>query len=454
MIKRHKLAIAVVLVSITYLAITYLIISKIAEKFIEEDIAELYALGSEELSTISAEIESSIYSDIYIAQGLVTLLHIDENLALEQFNAISENLISRGKYIRNIGVSPDDVITHLYPLLGNEKALGLNFKTNTDQYATIAEAKRRQSVFIAGPLELVQGGNAIIARYPIFTDFPTNNDYWGGVSVVLDIDTLLADASVANQELNFTFAIRGVNGKGENGQIFYGDHAIFTQPTLTKTVTLPSGSWQIGAILNDALQMNIVQRSLLFQGVSYTVAFLFWLSIMLLLRAYRFAHETSLIDELTKLPNRRYAMSELIKGQQRAGSAFTILNIDVNGLKFVNDNYGHDAGDYLLKNVAKKMVKTLRSSDIVTRLGGDEFLVILPRLMQQSQQEQIINKLKTAVNDMGLIFNTHDIPTSISVGSAMFPSEANDIESLMKVADQAMYQDKLAFKASQNELSK
>ncbi|NMV06081.1 CHASE domain-containing protein, partial [Vibrio parahaemolyticus] len=79
----------------------------------------------------------------------------------------------------------------VYPLEGNEKAIGLDFRTVPNQYRTVQIAKQQKKVYVAGPLELVQGGTALIARYPIFTDIPNNEEYWGGLSVVIDYDKLI-----------------------------------------------------------------------------------------------------------------------------------------------------------------------------------------------------------------------------------------------------------------------
>ncbi|MCE0492388.1 CHASE domain-containing protein [Vibrio salinus] len=98
--------------------------------------------------------------------------------------------------MRNISLYPNDIITHIYPEKGNEQVLGLDLRTVPGQYHTVLKARRYESVFLSSPVDLVQGGQGIIVRYPVFSDFPYKQKYWGGVSVVLDYEKLLRQSGV------------------------------------------------------------------------------------------------------------------------------------------------------------------------------------------------------------------------------------------------------------------
>jgi len=151
-------------------------------------------------------------------------------------------------------------------------------------------------------------------------------------------------------------------------------------------------------------------------------------------------------DDLTKLPNRnlfKYQLSKEIKKSCRSGSPLSLLFLDLDHFKDINDTLGHAMGDKLLKEVSLRIMKCVRNTDTVARLGGDEFAVVLPDASKPRIEmiaQQIINALnKPFILDQNKV--KHYISTSI--GIALYPQDGNDIQSLMKHADQAMYKAKL-----------
>jgi diguanylate cyclase (GGDEF)-like protein/PAS domain S-box-containing protein len=148
-------------------------------------------------------------------------------------------------------------------------------------------------------------------------------------------------------------------------------------------------------------------------------------------------------DLLTGLPNRALLMDrlEFILGSARRRAARAgILFIDLDNFKRVNDLLGHDAGDTMLRAVAGRIEKTLRSVDVVSRLGGDEFLVVLPDLDNEQSCVQVAEKLLAAIAEPVAI-EGHDLSLSVSpsIGIAVFPRDGADAETLIKNADAAMY---------------
>ncbi|WP_164931917.1 EAL domain-containing protein [Janthinobacterium sp. 17J80-10] len=146
-------------------------------------------------------------------------------------------------------------------------------------------------------------------------------------------------------------------------------------------------------------------------------------------------------DVLTGLPNRRLLFDRLtqeMKRSKRAGHRLALFFIDLDHFKEVNDTLGHDCGDQLLIEAAHRISSCVRASDTVARLGGDEFAVVLPNLDDPSRAEQIAAAIiKTLATPFSL--NGHDAYVTASIGISLCPDDGQDIESLMKYADQAMY---------------
>lgn len=149
-------------------------------------------------------------------------------------------------------------------------------------------------------------------------------------------------------------------------------------------------------------------------------------------------------DELTGLPNRTFfyeLFKEAVKKAERSDQGLALLFIDADKFKQVNDIHGHAVGDIYLKKLAKQMRSSIKSTDTLARLAGDEFVAVLPNINDDAPIHEIV---KNIINHAQLPFEVGDkkIYPSISVGIALFPKDAKDWRSLIERADLAMYQAK------------
>ena len=147
----------------------------------------------------------------------------------------------------------------------------------------------------------------------------------------------------------------------------------------------------------------------------------------------------AMVDPLTGLHNRRYAQDRLVAEMaraQRQKSSLTVLMIDLDDLKRINDRWGHGAGDAVLKAFGARLDKAIRGSDLAVRIGGDEFLIILPEC-DRSQVQFVLERL----SELEVQFESQNISFRFSVGSADYqPGETP--EQLLKRADDALYVEK------------
>jgi len=151
-------------------------------------------------------------------------------------------------------------------------------------------------------------------------------------------------------------------------------------------------------------------------------------------------------DSLTGLPNRRYFFEQLAKVKydaDRYGEPFTVVFLDMNGLKEINDNLGHQAGDLALKVIGQKIRENIRQSDVGVRLGGDEFGIIY-RKMGFAEGSKKIAELREKFAELYL--EKYQRTFSLAVGGATYPTEAGNIDMLLKLADDRMYEDKRKIK--------
>jgi len=145
-------------------------------------------------------------------------------------------------------------------------------------------------------------------------------------------------------------------------------------------------------------------------------------------------------DYLTGLYNRRYIEDTVKRLNTERNLPFTVMVLDVNGLKLTNDAFGHETGDRLLKTVSDIMTKVCRADDIIGRVGGDEFIILLPRT-----DEKQAEKIKQRIDDASLKAKIDSVIVSLSIGYAVKTSNDQNIEIIKKNADNNMYKNKLKF---------
>ena len=154
--------------------------------------------------------------------------------------------------------------------------------------------------------------------------------------------------------------------------------------------------------------------------------------------------ELALYDNLTQLPNRALFMIEFNNEVSRAlryKHNIALLFLDLDGFKNVNDSYGHQIGDELLIHVAKTITSRLRKNDTVSRLGGDEFTIILNDIKSSKKAIEIAESMIKDINQ-DIIINHEVLHVGASIGISMYPEHSKDIEELIKYADAMMYKSK------------
>ncbi|MBD1399454.1 EAL and GGDEF domain-containing protein [Pelovirga terrestris] len=157
----------------------------------------------------------------------------------------------------------------------------------------------------------------------------------------------------------------------------------------------------------------------------------------------RIAH-MAYFDALTDLPNRlllKDRLNQMLTRAQRNNKQLALFFLDLDHFKRVNDTFGHDVGDQLLKIVADRLKNALRHCDSVCRLGGDEFVVLSDMISCQNDAVKLAEKIHATLKDP-LVLRNKEIFVTTSIGIAMYPADGDDPDTLIKNADAAMYQSK------------
>jgi diguanylate cyclase (GGDEF)-like protein len=147
---------------------------------------------------------------------------------------------------------------------------------------------------------------------------------------------------------------------------------------------------------------------------------------------------------LTNLYNRRYleqSLEQLLPVAQQAGTPVSLFALDIDLFKGLNDGYGHAAGDLMLQTLSQLILASVKSESVVCRVGGDEFLVVLPNVSHDAAMK-LADEIRDAMGQVRVRYRDATLSCSISIGVCTYPLHERNIDGLFYRADQALYQAK------------
>ncbi len=206
----------------------------------------------DKLYFIRSRLEGQILSDIHLVKGMLSVIAANPDLQQATFTQAAKPIFQTGgAHLRNIGAAPKQILSMIYPLEGNEKAIGLDFKTVPNQFLAVERARISHQLVLEGPVPLVQGGNGLIARFPVYLHNGAEDYYWGQISAVIDADGIFADSGLLQVNAPLAIALKKEASNESTEHVFLGDPAIFQQQPVLADVSLPQGKWVIAAIPRD-----------------------------------------------------------------------------------------------------------------------------------------------------------------------------------------------------------
>lgn len=203
----------------------------------------------ERASALRSRLEQNLNARLLLVDGLAAYVTSGSSLTQESFQALAKSMTVGRKDIRALELAPNGIVKFVYPITGNENAVNLDLRTLPGQSDIVKRTIKDKLFLLAGPLDLVQGGRAIIGRKPIFvSDAKGNESFWGFAIIVIDFEALMQKSSWP-QHGDITFALRGKDGHGANGDVFLGPKDTFSRNApILQDIALPNGSWQLAGV--------------------------------------------------------------------------------------------------------------------------------------------------------------------------------------------------------------
>lgn len=343
-------------------------------------------------------LERRLNETLHLPVGLGALVlsgdQLDRAFDERDFIVFAKVLTENRPSIRGIQLAPNGQVKFVYPRAGNELAVGLNLFTHPASRVAARRARDSGTMVVEGPTPLVQGGTGLIARHPIFLASRARDagraEFWGFSTVLVDFSRLLEEANVRAIDGTLQLAIRGRDGLGAQGDVIFGDPAVFQSNPVLLPVSFSHGAWQLAGMPANGWSGTWPGRTGLAIGAAL-LALLFGVATWWMLdqaRRLRVNERVfrglALHDGLTGLRNRR-GLDELLDREwnrcRRQSKPISVVMCDVDFFKQYNDALGHAAGDDCLRAVATAILGACgRATDVIARYGGEEFVMLLPEV--------------------------------------------------------------------------
>ena len=348
----------------------------------------------------------------------------------------------------------------------SKKVLGLDISSNDFFMRSLQKSEQQGRAVSTDPFRLVEGDLAYVLHRPIpesgdgkDSSFGKSGAEGGFAVLVIRADTLLDRAShvlPGMRELLYhpSFASSDPDGHlylREEAEAGWLESRVF--PRLNMSKSLDSESQPFVLLFEQQLGWSIISWGKI--GLTLLIAIITF-AVMVIYARFYFRNEMERTertvqlfhlanhDALTGLANRNLLtdrLSHAIAQTARQEGKLAVLFLDLEGFKEVNDTYGHDAGDGVLRRAAERLRACVRAGDTIARLGGDEFVLVLENIADGGDVDHVIEKIKTGF-EQPFDVDSHSIKLGISVGTAIYPRDGADMEALISSADASMYEDK------------
>lgn len=405
-------------------------------------------LTMEQLITEKGAKANEVISRLLYKAHTLSAIITQDGGEIDDFELIASTIMDDPS-ILNILIAPNGVVTKVYPLHGNEAVIGLDFFSEGEGNKEAAMAKETGQLVFGGPFNLVQGGQALVGRLPVYTDNKGQKEFWGLVSVTLKYPQVLDGAGLTELNMQgFDYEIWRINPDDNEKQIIAGSSldSLSRSHFIEKQIMIHNTEWylRISPIRAWYEYPETWLMIILSLGISFLVAFVVYGNSELRLLKSKFENMAQ-TDSLTGISNRRHFM-ELAMMQlertERLGSDSFIIFFDIDKFKEANDTYGHQAGDRMLEEITRRVRNTIRPYDLFARYGGEEF-IILALDISRSEIEHLTERVRENICNAPIEVDDMSIPIAASFGIARAESVGN-LETAIGLADKALYKAKEA----------
>gem|GEM_PF-664580 len=252
-------------------AATLVLLILLTEFVVRQEQAYQHSIQQQDLAQKGAQLrsvlESTLSSPLQLSQGLVAYVQARNGVVQQsELDFLLPNLVGQSRFIRNMGLAPDNRLRWLYPIAGNEQAIGLYYPEVASQWPEIERTIRSRQPVLAGPLTLAQGGRGLVYRVPLYLP---DGRYWGIVSTVLNVDAIWRQLRQHAQQLQLHVLLQTNAASGAAPQWLFGE-GVIAAPSLALPLSIAGTDWQ----LLVSAQVQVTARHIWFRLLGYSLTLL------------------------------------------------------------------------------------------------------------------------------------------------------------------------------------
>ena len=427
-------------------------VSVLEQSRLESKRARAVILANNKSNTILRTIENPLNAT-YVMAALVR----QGNGEISKFDKIAADLSSRFPAADTLVILPGGVVQKIYPLKGNEKAIGNNRFQDPTRKEIAVQTRDSRQLTLDGPFPLIKGSKAATAKLPVFLEREDGTEFfWGFTSVTIRIPELLKLANLSSlTKSGFNYRLVSVDTDSKKEILIDSSSKLPLEDPVSNSFAVANMTWKLSVAPIEGWS----SKSLKIRGwlVGILLIILLITLIKLLFQAKRSEQQLQHMahfDALTGLPNRRLfyeRLEQAIAIARRSNTTLAVCYLDLDGFKKINDTLGHAAGDAVLVHVAHQFKKCVRQEDMVSRLGGDEFTIVLTGFGKRKdvaeKEYSLVLERIIAKTSLPPEISNSKLSISPSIGVTIFPRDANTVDELVQRADETMYRVKLMGKA-------
>lgn len=407
---------------------------------------QLEYIQMEHVALTKANKVNNVISKLLYRTQTLSALVIQKNGDVKNFEEVAATIID-DPAIRNVIIAPDGIVSDVYPFAGNEKVIGLDYFSDAAGNKEAIAAKQLEQLVLGGPFDLVQGGQALVGRLPVYLD--ENEDkkqFWGIVSVTLNYPQALEGAELEElKEQGFAYEIWRISPDSNERQIIANSN--YTYNKNANYVELPMSFFNAEWYFRLSPIRNWYQypETWIYSIVGFFISILIGFLVMHnydLNQMKSDLEELTVKDTLTGILNRRGAFHALEGLTCVPDKKFVLCYMDLNKFKMINDNFGHNIGDQVLRYFTTTFEQHINKNHIFARMGGDEFILIFKDTDSETEIDLFFNHIYKEFEKKLVLNKKQSIYITFSIGKAIYPKDGNSIDELIAAADSAMYQQK------------
>jgi len=380
------------------------------EQWFESYIAHHYQQDSrtatlQKLSAVRAKIESILNNNLSLLKGLAIVIAADPKLSKEKFDVYAREIMRTESLLVNYAAAPNLVVRYVYPLEGNESVLGLNYLTQPEQRKEVLQVRDSRSIMVAGPVDLVQGGRALIGRAPVFyfDEKQKQEKFWGIISAPMMLDAVMAEAGLYQLMESQVVAVRKLKPLGQPPVAILGKPDTFNNTAVVADILIGQEMWQLAS--KPKFSVGQLAETLVLIRLIFSF-FIFIIALIFIVRLRQWRERRDFVDALKY----REGMLEKVGTIAKVGGWEYHLD---QGFVFVSDevfNIINLAGSQTLPDakalytfVCPERVNELKDNIKAALFEQEDFDIELPLVLNGFGRKWVDIRAYASVNPDGVV---------------------------------------------------